>query len=138
MRRACYAVVEWELGGDRVNADRRSALKQDCARRRGDRFPVKWALAKLGGDIRSARLRRRISTTIMAERAFITRTTLGKAERGDPGVSLGIYAVVLFILGLTPRLAELADARSDELGLQLEEERLPQRIRQSRIARSPK
>ena len=92
-------------------------------------LPVKRALAKLGGDIRSARLRRRISTAVMAERAFITRPTLLKVERGDPGVSLGIYAVVLFILGLTPRLSELADARSDTVGLQLEEERLPQRIR---------
>jgi transcriptional regulator with XRE-family HTH domain len=102
-------------------------------------LPVKRALAKLGGDIRSARLRRRITAAVMAERAFITRMTLRKVERGDPGVSLGIYATVLFILGLTSRLAELADARSDELGLQLDEERLPQRIRQSgKTVRSPK
>jgi hypothetical protein len=94
-------------------------------------LPVKRALAKLGDDIRSARLRRRIPTTIMAARAFITRTTLLKVERGDPGVSLGIYATVLFVLGLTSRLADLADARSDDVGLQLDEERLPQRIRQS-------
>jgi transcriptional regulator with XRE-family HTH domain len=103
-------------------------------------LPVKRALAKLGADIRSARLRRRISTTIMAARAFITRTTLLKVERGDPGVSLGIYATVLFVLGLTPRLADLADARADETGLQLEEERLPKRIRQSggRTGQRPK
>jgi len=94
-------------------------------------LPVKRALAKLGDDIRSARLRRRIPTTIMAARAFITRTTLLKVERGDPSVSLGIYATVLFVLGLTSRLADLADARSDDVGLQLDEERLPQRIRQS-------
>lgn len=102
-------------------------------------LPVKRALAKLGGDVRSARLRRRITAALMAERAFITRMTLRKVERGDPTVSLGIYATVLFILGLTPRLAELADARTDELGLALEEERLPQRIRQSgKTARVPK
>jgi transcriptional regulator with XRE-family HTH domain len=93
-------------------------------------LPVKRALAKLGQDIRSARLRRRISTATMAERAFITRPTLRKVERGDPGVALGILATVLFVLGLTPRLADLADTKSDEVGLQLEEERLPKRIRQ--------
>ncbi len=93
-------------------------------------LPVKRALAKLGQDIRSARLRRRISTITMAERAFITRVTLHKVEQGNPGVSLGIYATVLFVLGLTPRLADLADTRSDEVGLQLEEEHLPKRIRQ--------
>jgi hypothetical protein len=68
----------------------------------------------------------------MAERVFINPKTLTKVERGDPTVSLGIYAVVLFVLGLTPRIGELADARSDELGLQLEEEQLPKRIRLSR------
>ena len=74
-------------------------------------LPVKRALAKLGEDIRSARLRRRIPTAVMAQRAsgFITRMTLAKVERGDPSVSLGIYAVVLFVLGLTARLAELAE-----------------------------
>ncbi len=98
-------------------------------------LPVKRALAKLGADIRSARLRRRIATTTMAERAFITRMTLRKVERGDPGVALGIYATVMFVLGLTPRLADLADSRADEVGLQLEEERLPKRIRSSGGAR---
>jgi transcriptional regulator with XRE-family HTH domain len=93
-------------------------------------LPVKRALAKFGQDIRSARLRRRITTTMMAERAFITRTTLRKVERGDRGVSLGIYSIVMFVLGLAPRIADLADSRTDEVGLQLEEERLPQRIRQ--------
>lgn len=102
-------------------------------------LPVKRALAKLGDDIRSARLRRRIPTAIMAARAFITRTTLLKVERGDPGVSFGTYATVLFVLGLTTRLAELADARFDDVGMQLDEERLPKRIRQpSKTARRPK
>jgi transcriptional regulator with XRE-family HTH domain len=102
-------------------------------------LPVKRALAKFGDDIRSARLRRRIPTAIMAGRAFISRTTLLKVERGDPGVSIGTYATVLFILGLIARLADLADVRSDDVGLQLDEERLPQRIRQSgRAARGPR
>jgi transcriptional regulator with XRE-family HTH domain len=101
-------------------------------------LPVKRALAKLGGDIRNARLRRRITTTMMAERAFITRTTLRKVELGNAGVSLGIYATVLFVLGLTSRLAELADTRTDEFGLQLEDERLPQRVRQRRHQTQPR
>lgn len=68
----------------------------------------------------------------MAERALITRPTLAKVERGDPAVSLGIYAAVLFVLGLADRLGELADARADTVGLALEEERLPQRVYRSR------
>lgn len=92
-------------------------------------IPVRRALRKLGTDIRDARRRRRIPTAVMAERAFISRMTLNKVEKGDSGVSLGIYATVLFVLGMTDRLAELADPRHDAVGLSLEEERLPQRIR---------
>jgi transcriptional regulator with XRE-family HTH domain len=92
-------------------------------------IPVRRALSKLGADIRDARRRRRIPTAVMAERAMIVRATLQKAEKGDPGVSMGTYATLLFVLGLTDRLADLADARYDATGLALEEERLPQRIR---------
>jgi transcriptional regulator with XRE-family HTH domain len=92
-------------------------------------LPVRTALRKLGGDLRDARLRRRISTAIMAQRALVSRMTLHKVERGDPTVSMGAYATVAFVLGLTDRLAELADVRSDALGLLLDEERLPKRIR---------
>ena len=95
-------------------------------------LPVKRALTKLGADIKSARLRRRITTTLMAERAFVARSTLQKVEQGDPGVSLGVYATVLFILGLSERIAELADAGTDSVGLQLDEDRLPQRVRVSK------
>lgn len=101
-------------------------------------LPVLRALRKLGGDIRDARLRRRIPTATMAQRASISRTTLGKVEKGDPGVQLGIYATVLFVLGLTNRVAELADVRQDKAGLELEEERLPQRIRLSTASRPRK
>src|SRR5665213_2392744 len=92
-------------------------------------IPVTRALRKLGSDIRAARLRRRIPTALMAERASISRTTLNKVEKGDPGVSMGTYATVLFALGMIARLDELADARHDGLGLSLEEEHLPKRIR---------
>jgi transcriptional regulator with XRE-family HTH domain len=67
----------------------------------------------------------------MAERASISRTTLNKIEKGDPGVSLGNYANVLFVLGMAERLADLADVKTDTVGLELEGERLPQRIRKS-------
>jgi len=52
---------------------------------------------------------------------------------------MGAYATVLFVLGMTGRLAELADVRSDALGLLLDEERLPKRIRsKSRRTQPPK
>ena len=94
------------------------------------------ALRKLGGDIRDARRRRRLPVAILAERSLISRTTLSKVEKGDPGVAMGIYATVLFALGMEDRLADVADPRHDLLGLSLEEERLPRRIRLPRKDRS--
>jgi hypothetical protein len=90
---------------------------------------VRRVLRKLGHDIRDARRRRRIPTAIAAERASISRTTLVKIEKGDPGVAMGLYATVLFVMGMADRIGDLADPRNDSVGLQLEEERLPQRIR---------
>ncbi len=63
---------------------------------------VKRALRQLGNDLRDARRRRRIPVALMAERVGVTRATLGpKAEKGDGGVSIGVYATILFVLGLS-------------------------------------
>ena len=94
-------------------------------------MPVRRALRKLGRDLRDARRRRRIPVAIMAQRASISRMTLNRVEKGEPGVSMGIYATVLFVLGMADRMGDLADRRDDAVGLELEEERLPQRIRKS-------
>jgi len=104
----------------------------------GPPIPVKRALRKLGSDISAARRRRRIPVALMAERASISRTTLRRVEQGDSGVSLGIYATVLFVLGMVDPLADVADPRHDGLGLQMEEECLPKRIRSSSGARRPR
>ncbi|HTA73481.1 MAG TPA: hypothetical protein VK733_04365 [Gemmatimonadaceae bacterium] len=63
---------------------------------------------------------------------MISLPTLRKVERGDPSVSLGIYATVLFVLGLAEKLATLAAVEGDTVGLALQEERLPKRVRGTR------
>ena len=95
-------------------------------------IPVRRSLRKLGHDIRDARRRRRIPVAVMSERASVSRMTLNRVEKGEASVSMGIYATVLFVLGMADRIGELADARDDAVGLELEEERLPQRIRKPR------
>ena len=92
-------------------------------------IPVQKALRKLGQDISDSRRRRRIPVALMVERAGLSKATLGKIEKGDPTVSLGGYAAVLFVLGLTERLGDMADANHDTVGRMLEEENLPKRIR---------
>ena len=92
-------------------------------------IPAHRALRKLGTDIKDARRRRRITMTLLAERANVSRTTIAKIEKGDSTTSIGAFTAVLFVLGILDRLADLADARHDISGRQLLEEHLPQRVR---------
>ncbi len=92
-------------------------------------IPVRRALQKLGRDLRDARKRRRIPMQLAAERAGISRTTLDKIEKGNDGVGIGAYVRVLFILGMIDRCSDLADPQFDKLGIHLETEQLPKRIR---------
>jgi len=92
-------------------------------------FRIESALKKLGENIRDARKRRRISTSLMAQRIGITRVTLNRVEKGDPKVNMGAYAMAIHILGKIEELEMLIDRTNDPLGLDLMEETLPQRIR---------
>jgi transcriptional regulator with XRE-family HTH domain len=89
------------------------------------------ALKKLGADLRDARLRRRLSMQVTADRARTTRATLTRIERGDPAVSIGLYGSVLNVLGLLDGLAQLADVAVDRVGVELEASRLPRRTRRT-------
>ena len=79
------------------------------------------------------RRKRGISTADMADRLFVSRDTLWRLERGDPGVALGTLATAAFVLQLHDRLANLAAPATDALALTLDERRLPQRIRRPRV-----
>lgn len=96
-------------------------------------LPAGHALRKLGRDIALARRKRGISTADMAARLFVSRDTLWRLERGEPGVSVGTLATAVFVLGLHDRLANLASPSTDELALSLDERRLPKHIRRPRI-----
>lgn len=81
-------------------------------------FPkVAARLKVLGENLRLARLRRRITSLQLAQRAGISRPTLSKLEKGDPGVSLAAFANVMFCLGLDSDLE--AVALDDALGRRL-------------------
>jgi transcriptional regulator with XRE-family HTH domain len=79
-------------------------------------------LADLGENIKLARLRRKLSSEQVAERANISRPTLISIEKGTPGVAIGSYAQVLFVLNLEKDL--LVIAADDILGRKLQDAEL--------------
>jgi hypothetical protein len=66
---------------------------------------------------------------MMAERMGVAINTYRRVEKGDPTVAMGAYGMALFVLGFGGTLGDLIDARRDEVGLQLDAERLPKRVR---------
>ncbi|SRR6478609_11450115 len=76
-------------------------------------------LVTLGENIRLARLRRKLSTEQLAERANISRPTLLAIEKGQSSVAMGSYAQVLFVLNLEKDLLMIAE--DDALGRKLQD-----------------
>ena len=79
-------------------------------------------MTEFGENVKLARLRRKLSTEQVAERANIARTTLWAIEKGSPNVALGSYVQVLFVLGLEKDLLKLAG--DDPLGRKLQDAKM--------------
>lgn len=85
-------------------------------------------LSQMGEQIKLARLRRHLTTELVAERAGISRATLWNVEKGNPSVAIGIYAAVLHALNNMDNDLLLI-AKDDELGRKLQDLELPVRKR---------
>ena len=87
------------------------------------------ALRELGRGIQLARRRRRVRQTDLAARMGVSVPTLRALESGTSGVSIGSLAMALLALGMLPRLGDLVDVGQDDIGLLMEIDALPKRIR---------
>ena len=76
-------------------------------------------LSGLGERVKLARLRRKLSSAVVAQRAGISRTSLYKVEAGDAGATLGTYLRVLAVLGLEGDISHLA--ADDKVGRKLQD-----------------
>lgn len=81
-------------------------------------------LVALGNRLRAARLRRKLTQAVLAERVGVTLPTLRKLEAGDPSASLATVIRVLQVLGLAGDIDKLA--AQDELGRELQDLELKQ------------
>lgn len=76
-------------------------------------------LAALGERLRLARMRRKLTAELFAERMGISRETLRRLERGDPTIAMGTYMRALRVLGLDRDIDLIA--KDDELGRKLQD-----------------
>ena len=94
------------------------------------------ALARLCERIRLARVRRRVTSALLAERIGVSHATMTAIERGAPGVAAGHYASALFCLGLLADLERVA--ADDELGRRLQDLGLPKRVNLPKTRKEPR
>lgn len=94
---------------------------------------VRSGLSRLGKSLKEARIRRRLKMVTVCDRAGISRETLAKIQRGDPSVSMGAYAAVIFVLGFKTKWMEFAEIWNDPVGQGLDEERMPKRVRDVKL-----
>jgi transcriptional regulator with XRE-family HTH domain len=85
-------------------------------------------LAELGAGIAIARKRRRMTLKQMAQRMMVSLDTVQRLEKGGSGVSIGIVATALWVLGLQDRLKELTDPTRDHIALAQDLQRLPKAV----------
>jgi transcriptional regulator with XRE-family HTH domain len=78
------------------------------------------ALRQLGADLATARKRRGQSLKDWATRVNVSIPTLMKMERGDPTVSMGVYATALWLIQRHSALAALAAPKEDLAALEAE------------------
>jgi transcriptional regulator with XRE-family HTH domain len=78
------------------------------------------ALRRLGANLAIARVRRKESQRLWAQRLGVSVPTLIRMEQGDAGVSIGIYATALWLMGRVQALPELADPAQDRGALEMD------------------
>jgi hypothetical protein len=94
------------------------------------------ALRKLGADLATARKRRKQPLRAWAPRLEVSIPTLMKMEKGDPAVSIGVYATALWIMGRHETLAAAAEPKEDVAALENEVSAAGQWHRRGKVPRN--
>ncbi len=95
-------------------------------------YPVERALGKLGGNLRTARLRRHLTISEVAEKIGTGPRAVSDAERGKPSTGIAVYAALLWVYDLLGAFEDLANPLKDEQGLALASRRDRVRARRGR------
>lgn len=82
-------------------------------------YQVETSLKKLGSNLKTARLRRNLTTGDAAEKIGTSRFVVADAEKGKPSTSAATYAALLWAYGLIDQLTDIADPARDAEGTTL-------------------
>lgn len=83
-------------------------------------YRVEEALTRLGANLRTARVRRKLSLQDVADKIGVGRHVVANAERGKPLTGVIVYLAMLWAYDLLDQLSEVADPARDSQGLALE------------------
>jgi transcriptional regulator with XRE-family HTH domain len=95
-------------------------------------YPVENALKRLGTNLRTARIRRRLTIAQVAEKIGTGVRAVMDAEKGNAFTGIAVYASLLWQYDLLRDFEELANPLKDTHGIALAERNAPERARQVR------
>ena len=93
---------------------------------------INRAIARIGDDVRTARIRRRLSQKDLSMNMGVSIGTVQRIEAGDPGVSLGNIAMAFLALNCLTKLENVLTPSDDEIGTTMDRVNMPKRVRSVR------
>ena len=96
-------------------------------------YAVEDALKRLGSNLRTARIRRKLTIREVAEKIGTGPRPVSDAEKGKPSTGVAVYVALLWTYRLLNRLDDVADPALDKEGLALALENEPVRARRSNL-----
>lgn len=95
-------------------------------------LPIQRSLKRLGQNISKARRRRHWMRKDLATQMGVSVSTTARLEKGEPGVGLQTLISALLALNLLDEFNALLETPRDTVGLTVQDEHLPKRVRKSR------
>lgn len=90
-------------------------------------YQVQSLIAELGNNLKTARLHRNLSLQEVADKIGVSRNLVSAAEKGNLSSSISLYVALLWAYDLQDEVKELANPLKDEVGLNLNRLKHPQR-----------
>jgi transcriptional regulator with XRE-family HTH domain len=79
-------------------------------------YSILQVLGRLGANLRTARLRRRLTIADVAQKIGVGVRAVSDAEKGKPSTSVAVYIALLWVFNLLNEVETLADPNNDKEG----------------------